>query len=357
MPIDIGDASCIPPPPMTSQFGFVRTTRCILSLIGGLVVAQPAHADRSAVSFGGEAAIAFPVSEHQRSHFRAGGGGTLSVGYDVLPSLSVHARGGGFGFSGVSPYGAAALGTLGAGVRLHLLPEHPRLDPWVDANVLYVHTGSYASRLGADAGVGVHFAIEPTSGVAFGPFVRGMFVRSNADTGHAGILMAGISVQWHPWPSRPVVEATVPVAPVVEPTEEPAPAPQPEAPAAEPQPEARAEVTEERIEINQRVEFLFDSTELLESSSSILDAVAEVLRTHAELRVRVEGHTDNVGTREHNLRLSRARAEAVVRYLVDHGVAQDRLSSEGFGTSRPVGSNDTDEGRAQNRRVEFVIVR
>jgi OOP family OmpA-OmpF porin len=70
--------------------------------------------------------------------------------------------------------------------------------------------------------------------------------------------------------------------------------------------------------------------------------------------VRVEGHTDWIGSEEYNQALSVRRAEAVYRYLVNRGVEPERFTVEGFGKSRPIASNDTEAGRAQNRRVELI---
>lgn len=88
-------------------------------------------------------------------------------------------------------------------------------------------------------------------------------------------------------------------------------------------------------------------------SYPVLDEVVSVLEKNSALKVEVQGHTDNVGTQEMNQTLSQKRAEAVMNYFVKKGIEKDRLSAEGYGFSRPVGSNDTPEGRAQNRRVQL----
>ena len=74
------------------------------------------------------------------------------------------------------------------------------------------------------------------------------------------------------------------------------------------------------------------------------------------MRVRVDGHSDNVGSNEHNLRLSKARAEAVRRALGAKGIASSRLEAIGYGRSKPIASNGTEAGRAQNRRVNFTVI-
>ena len=91
-------------------------------------------------------------------------------------------------------------------------------------------------------------------------------------------------------------------------------------------------------------------------SFDLLDNVARVLVDHAELRVQIEGHTDSQGQDDKNLDLSRRRAEAVRAYVVDAGVAADRLEWVGFGETRPVADNQGRKGRAKNRRVAFVII-
>jgi outer membrane protein OmpA-like peptidoglycan-associated protein len=116
-------------------------------------------------------------------------------------------------------------------------------------------------------------------------------------------------------------------------------------------------VGKEKIEIATRVPFELGRARLLKAGEFVLDDVVDVLLQNPQLGiVRVEGHSDTVGDKASNLILSQQRAEAVVQYLVAHGVPASRLRAEGFGGERPIASNDSDEGRAKNRRVEFVIV-
>jgi outer membrane protein OmpA-like peptidoglycan-associated protein len=90
-----------------------------------------------------------------------------------------------------------------------------------------------------------------------------------------------------------------------------------------------------------------------DSEASLNDAV-NALKEHPDWKIRVEGFTDNVGSREANLKLSTDRANAVMNWLAEHGIDRSRLSAKGYGEARPVASNSTDEGRAKNRRVEIV---
>lgn len=103
--------------------------------------------------------------------------------------------------------------------------------------------------------------------------------------------------------------------------------------------------------------FEFDKSNLTPAATAALDKQLDKLRAADVVTIKVEGHTDSVGSDAYNQGLSERRAASVVSYLVAHGVQQSKISSEGFGESRPVADNATDEGRAQNRRVELHIDR
>lgn len=92
------------------------------------------------------------------------------------------------------------------------------------------------------------------------------------------------------------------------------------------------------------------------SSYGILDEIAAALVANPQLKVAVEGHTDNTGARAFNMNLSQRRAQSVVDYLVKKGVSPDRLSAKGYGPDRPIADNNTRVGRAKNRRVQFVKI-
>lgn len=100
--------------------------------------------------------------------------------------------------------------------------------------------------------------------------------------------------------------------------------------------------------------FRTGSAELLPASYAELDRLAGVVK-HVEEHVEILGHTDNTGTDEGNMRLSRERAEAVRRYLIDHGCSAQKITATGYGSTKPVADNNTAEGRALNRRVEFRL--
>lgn len=103
------------------------------------------------------------------------------------------------------------------------------------------------------------------------------------------------------------------------------------------------------------VNFDFDKATIRPDGKPVLDEAVRTLNEEAQIRVSVEGHTDAVGADAYNQRLSERRADAVAAYLRAGGISPKRMSTVGFGESKPVASNETEEGRAQNRRVEFRV--
>ncbi len=129
-------------------------------------------------------------------------------------------------------------------------------------------------------------------------------------------------------------------------------------------PEAEIETAQEEVveELLQTLDlsgitFLFGSDEITEKGKLILNDVIRVLNEHKEFNVTVEGHTDNAGDDELNLQLSQQRAQSVLDYLSNNGIQPERLTASGFGETLPIASNDSVEGRAQNRRIEFAVSR
>jgi OOP family OmpA-OmpF porin len=101
--------------------------------------------------------------------------------------------------------------------------------------------------------------------------------------------------------------------------------------------------------------FEFNSDQIIPKYYNDLDKVGQVLERHTDGRFHIEGHTDSKGSDAYNQGLSDKRAESVKRYLVQHfSIAPERLVTKGYGKSKPRETNETDEGRATNRRVELV---
>jgi len=103
--------------------------------------------------------------------------------------------------------------------------------------------------------------------------------------------------------------------------------------------------------------FDFDRTTLKKESFTELNKVVDFLKQNASVEIEIAGHTDNKGADDYNANLSQGRSQAVVDYLISQGIADSRLTAHGYGESKPIDSNDTDAGRANNRRVEFTVVK
>jgi OOP family OmpA-OmpF porin len=167
---------------------------------------------------------------------------------------------------------------------------------------------------------------------AVGPAVGGV-VGALAGAG-AGYLLCSLLPESAPKPAP---------APALKPA--PAPAAAPAAPVQQPA----------RI-VLRGVNFAHDSAEIDASSAVVLDVAAETLRSNPHVRVGVEGHTDSTGGDVYNQSLSERRAASVRDYLANAGVGADRMDTSGYGESKPVASNDNEDGRRMNRRVELEIL-
>ena len=116
-------------------------------------------------------------------------------------------------------------------------------------------------------------------------------------------------------------------------------------------------VAEEKIIITQKIHFEFDKSTIRPISYPILDDVAHLLQINPQIKkIRVEGHTDWIGSDAYNQLLSERRANSVREYLIAKGIAPNRLIAVGYGESRPIADNNTTKGRAKNRRTEFTVI-
>ncbi len=119
----------------------------------------------------------------------------------------------------------------------------------------------------------------------------------------------------------------------------------------------RVVVTKSQIVINEKVEFALNSARIKKESDGLLDEVAKILVDNPSIaKVEVQGHTDTTGPAKINKRLSQQRADAVMQALIKRGVAKERLVAKGFGGDEPIADNESEEGRAKNRRVQFLIL-
>jgi outer membrane protein OmpA-like peptidoglycan-associated protein len=223
-----------------------------------------------------------------------------------------------------------------AGGRFSLLDEGREV-------YLGVQGGYYSDITGPlnDKGEGFNisggFNYEFWRGTSLGVFIRRDQSSMRAARGtHDDLiyLTTGLSVQHRFLPAPPP-----PPPPVVAAAPPPAPTPVP---------------VKKKI-VLRGVNFDFDKATIRPDARPILDQAAETLKQEGDIGIAVEGHTDSVGSDEYNQRLSVRRAKAVKDYLAGKGIDPSRMSVTGYGESKPVASNDTAEGRAQNRRVELRV--
>jgi outer membrane protein OmpA-like peptidoglycan-associated protein len=360
--------------------------------------------------------VAFPLTRPQRDAFGVGGGGFLKGAYGPLDWLDLQVSVGGLAFAPKNGGGIAGVFGVGGGIRFQLPQRRFRVTPFVEGDALYTRTGDL-NRFAFAVGAGMLIAVDRPRRFWLGLHVRYLQVvqgsESGFDTTDADILMLGISTQIGfarranaspdsdgdgivderdrcPKERGPAENEGCPTigratdsdgdgvvdsddacpdvkgSPelhgcgdhdndgVADPDDK---CPEKAGPPSNGGcPTYKAIVlTDRSIDLNQKIFFAHDLADILPKSFEILDEVAQALRDHKGLRVRIEGHTDSQGRFSHNLDLSLARARSVMQYLVDHGVPAKQLSAMGYGSTQPLTSNRTADGRERNRRVEFVI--
>jgi len=229
----------------------------------------------------------------------------------------------------------------------------------------------YAAELGYQVGAGIGFVLSPQwtmsidyrdLATAHGQFDDGAGGRTDARYGAQSLLIGarytfGTASAAEP---APVAEAA-PAPPAPQPPAPPPPPP-PEVAALPPpchapagfQVDADCHIIEQLVVVR-GIDFEFNSEQLTIPAQQTLGEVAGALAAQPELTVEIQGHTDSIGTEAYNLKLSQRRADAVKAFLVGHGVQESRLVARGYGKSQPAFSNDSAEGRAQNRRVAFQV--
>lgn len=115
-------------------------------------------------------------------------------------------------------------------------------------------------------------------------------------------------------------------------------------------------IVDRKFVIKKMIKFKIDSAELESSSLIILDQIAKVIKDNKISKLLIVGHTDSTASEGYNMKLSNARANSVKKYLISKGIAEEILLAQGYGKRRPIASNTTEAGRAQNRRVEFYVL-
>jgi len=158
-----------------------------------------------------------------------------------------------------------------------------------------------------------------------------------------------------PIPGEPLGYSHMPARPAPPPPPPPPPAPPPCVAPSAGEPISLAGCKQGDVLILHDVNFDFDKATLTPTARGILDQVAAALQSRPDIKVEIDGHTDGKGSVSYNQKLSERRAASVVLYLIGKGIDSGRMTSAGFGKSRPVADNKTDEGRALNRRVELKV--
>jgi outer membrane protein OmpA-like peptidoglycan-associated protein len=329
-----------------------------------------------------EPGVALPLSHPQSELFEVGGSQTvkalwaLNPSFDLGPSMSF------LYLPADAPSSEAGIAwTFGGGVRFkraHHAPDNDgfyALSPWVDIDALYVRTGEL-NRAGFAAAVGLSVPVGAPRAVWLGPFVRYLQILQGTRSGDfdnrdARVLSLGLSLEVgsrlervrHPAVTAPVAQGVCPEA-VACPDRDGDGVPD----VVDRCPDVagtveglgcrnfeKIVVRPDKLELKERLYFGWNQTTLQEQSFPVLDEVVQALNDNKNFRVQVEGHTSSEGTEAHNQTLSEGRAQAVLDYLVAHGISKDRLSSKGFAAKVPSDTNETAAGRESNRRVEFVV--
>jgi outer membrane protein OmpA-like peptidoglycan-associated protein len=338
----------------------------------------PARAGEFALKI--EPGVAFPLSRPQSQLFKAGGGETIKALWSLAPYVDI---GPSVTFvdlaneDSVREDGTAW--AFGGGVRLkrpYNAPDNDEfygISPWVDADALYLRTGEL-DRPGFAAAVGLSVPLGEARAFRIGPFVRYLQILQGTSTGSdnrdARVLSLGISFEAGASVRR---EHHIVVAPEIRTTNTETffcpdrdkdgvpdnvdhcpdvvgPMDNWGCPAYK-----KVIVHRDKLELKEKLYFAWDQAALQEESFPVLDEVVQALKDNKGFRVQVEGHSSSEGNDDHNQTLSENRANAVLDYLVAHGVGTERLVSKGFSSTVPIDTNKTIAGRENNRRVEFVV--
>ena len=333
-----------------------------------------------------EGGAAHAVTTPQSDEYGFGAEGRLALEVPLARAVGVQLEGGGLWLAHASRPSDPSLADHGDGVAffgmagVRVRPFTEVAGPWADANLGYVRTGT-RDRFGFDAHIGYDFRVGPEqSRWDVGPYLGYTEIVQPSDSlrpDDARVLAVGIHVAL----GAPHVVKEIPAS-NAPPTPPPPPAPPPDRdndgvldvddacpdvpgvhtddPKTNGCPPAgdQVRVVRDRIEYDDKIHFDTDQAHVHHASYPILKKLAAFIVSHPDIeQVDITGHADERGSEEHNLALSKARAEAVRERLVHFGVDPARVTTFGHGESEPRAPGHTENEWRQNRRVEFVITK
>lgn len=324
---------------------------------------MPAIAQAQQVSLRVEPGVAVPLGDPQDKRFDVGGDIMIKPEFSFLHYLSAGPSLGVMAFpSKIASIDSGVGWLLGGFLRikrphdeLNTSQGFAALAPWIDADLQYVRTGSL-NRFGWSVAIGAAAPVEKTRQLWIGPFLRYQSVydptHPGFDSTDAKVLVAGVSFDIEP-KLKPTADKIAEIK--WQHKEESKP--------EEPKPEAPKPVDslkEMALELHQVIQFAWDSPVLDAKAQTQLKDVLATMDSQKSLGasysdLRVEGHASSEGQVEHNNLLALKRAQSVVDFLVAHGVAKDKVVAVGFGSTIPVATNKTENGRVLNRRAEFTV--
>ena len=332
-----------------------------LLLLVLVLLASPSAAPALDLALKLEPGVALPLTAPQSDRFELGGAASIKALAGMEGSWLNLGLGLTFvGLRAKSGFASTETGTAWApSLGLRLQPPRHGAKPWIDGDAHYVRTDEL-NRFGFSGAAGFSFPVSES--FSLGPFVRYFQIvaheRTGLDTRDAKILIAGVSLETLLARRAAAVAAAAPsdrdgdgvVDDVDACPDVPGPASNRGCPVY-----ARVVVKPDKLELKEKIQFAWDQAVIEPASYPVLDEVAKALQDNRSFRVAIQGHASSEGGDEHNQSLSERRAEAVLEYIANHGVARERLASQGFSSSRPLQSNETEAGREANRRVEFVV--
>jgi outer membrane protein OmpA-like peptidoglycan-associated protein len=322
-----------------------------------------------------EPGVAFPFNRPQRNYYQSGAAVSAKLDLHITPWVSVFPSVTFVGLSEgdlTSPSGHDVGTDWSFGLGLRVGRPHDKTNntghgwsayaPWVDGQPDYIRTAGL-NRFGFQVATGVYFPVTDARVVWTGPFLAYQQITDGTSVGgtpgmdntdaHIGIVGWGFE-----FGAPPKAAAQAPIQPEVKKDITEVVVTQ------EPTPETPPQTVDVgmRIKSGLTVQFDFNSSKLSDDYQEKLNDFAsnaiKELQDHPEMTVEMDGHASDEHhpwATEHNQKLSEKRAQVVKDYLVAAGVPANSLTVKGFGTSQPIDTNETAEGRAHNRRVEFLI--